>query len=151
MFKKIAIALALTAAVLTPAHATTAGMSCLSKGVVNMQDNWSQITKTEPKVVAKIKTDLRDVLVNINNPDRDDKIRALLDTTSEATAKVLGQTSNEEIDASIDLVYNSTVRTIAFIESNAKNPSSKNIIESKKGQVTAAITQVVVAHIACAD
>ena len=103
--------------------------SCISKAGVNMTDNWPTIVKTERKVMVKIKKDLDAVLTSINSPDRDDKIKALLAIANDITGKVLNQTGNSDIDDAINMTFNSTVNTIAFIEKNAKNPSSSNIID----------------------
>jgi hypothetical protein len=142
--------LGIALALITGASAAP-GVNCMSRVVVNMTDNWPAITRTEPKVTFKIKDDLRDTLASINNSDRDDKIRALLNKASEAASAVLGRPTNGDIEGAVDMAYNGAVKTIAFIERGAKDPNSKNILESKKGQVTMAIGQVVAAHIACAE
>ena len=147
MFRKIAIALATVAALTGAAHAD--GMSCISRMVVNISENQAAYAKTEPKVMAKIKNELKAVLASVNDADRDSKIKAFMDNVSVATAEVLKHDSNSDIDGAVALAYNSTVNTIAFIEQNAKNPASPNILASKKGQVTAAITQVIYYHLSC--
>jgi hypothetical protein len=149
--KRLLASAALFVIMTTAAHAEASGMSCLSKGVVNMADNYPTVMRVQAKVLPRVRTDLNKVLSSINQSDRDEKIRTLLDRVSKVTAEMMKHQVNEAIEAATEMTYNGAVRTIAFIESNAKNPRSPNILQSKKTQVTMAVTQVIGHHVACVD
>jgi hypothetical protein len=95
-------------------------------------DNHLEQVKVEAKVLAEIRKDLNEVFSSINQPDCDDSIKALLSVANNATGEVLKRKSNDAIDATVVLVYNSTSKTLAFIERNAKNPNSANVLQSKR-------------------
>jgi hypothetical protein len=147
--KRIALAAAIALTTLSSAHAD--GERCNSRMVVNIADNMPMASKVEAKVMAKIRKDLKEVLGSVNDTDRDSKIEDFINKVSAVTAEVMNHKSNEDIDGAVAMSVKTATNTIAYIEKNAKNPTSGNIAASKKGQITMAVSMVVHYHVACAE